>query len=146
MGEVRVKVKIASALDEMLARRDQLAPDKLRAMDVMALVDTGAVRLVLPALVVEQLGLAQPHQEVAQYADGRFETVGVTEPVSIEIMGRHTNDEALVLGDEVLIGQTILGKLDLFVDARGQRLMPNPAHPDQSVSKVKRVNRAIRKA
>jgi Transposase, Mutator family len=51
--------------------------------------------------------------------------------------GRDTLEEALILRDEVLIGQTILEKLDLLVDCANQRLLPNPAHPDQPVSKVK---------
>ncbi len=46
-------------------------------------------------------------------------------------------EEALILGDEVLIGHTVLEKLDLFVDCQHQVLVPNPAHPDQPVSKVK---------
>jgi hypothetical protein len=36
-------------------------------------------------------------------------------------------EDAMVLGDEVLVGQTALGKLDLMVDCAGQRLIPNPA-------------------
>ena len=36
----------------------------------------------------------------------------MTEPVLVEIMGRHTSEESLVLGDEVLIGQTVLEKMD----------------------------------
>jgi hypothetical protein len=55
----------------------------------------------------------------------------------LEIMGRRTTEEALVLGDELLIGQTALEKLDLLPDCQRQRLVPNPAHPDQPVSKVK---------
>ena len=42
-----------------------------------------------------------------------------------------------MLGDEVIIGQTVLGKLDLLVDCANRRLAPNPAHPDQPVTKVK---------
>jgi hypothetical protein len=42
----------------------------------------------------------------------------------------------MVLGDQVLIGQTVLEKLDLFVDCSGQRLVPNPAHPDHPVARV----------
>ena len=68
---------------------------------------------------------------------GRTEAVSVTEPLVVEIDGRDTLEEALILGDEVLIGQTVLEKLDLFVDSRGRRLVPNPAHPDQSITKVK---------
>lgn len=48
-----------------------------------------------------------------------------------------TLEEALVLGDEVLIGQTVLEKLDLHADCANQRLLPNPAHPDQPATKVK---------
>ena len=76
-------------------------------------------------------------QRIAEYADECKEAVGVTEPLIIEIEGRDTLEEALVLGDEVIIGQTVLEKLDLFVDCINQRLVPNPAHPDQPVSKVK---------
>ena len=48
-----------------------------------------------------------------------------------------TPSKRLVLGDEVLIGQTVLEKLDLHADCANRRLIPNPAHPDQPVSKVK---------
>jgi hypothetical protein len=34
---------------------------------------------------------------------------------------------------EVILGHTILEKTDLYVDCRGHRLLPNPAHPDQTV-------------
>ena len=40
-------------------------------------------------------------------------------------------------GDEVLIGQTVLEKLDLHADCANGRLLPNPAHPDQPMTKVK---------
>jgi len=57
--------------------------------------------------------------------------------VLIEWDGRDTLEEALFLGDEVLIGQTVLEKLDVLVDCVNQRLITNPAHPDQPVSKIK---------
>ena len=80
MGEVRVKAK------------------------ANALLDTGAVRTVLPAHVADQLGLGLRGQLVAEYPDGRKETVNVTEPVVVELEGRDTLEDALVLGDEVSIG------------------------------------------
>ena len=40
-------------------------------------------------------------------------------------------------GDEVLIGQTALEKLDLLADCGNRRLVANPAQSDQPVSKVK---------
>jgi hypothetical protein len=67
-----------------------------------------------------------------------------TSPVIIESLGRDTLEEALVLGDEVLIGQTVLEKLDLLADCANNRLLPNPAHPDQPVSKIKPLGGAPR--
>ena len=135
MGEIRVK--LTNALDEMLARRGQLQPAQIRSTQVDALIDTGAVRSVVPPQVVEDLGLQIRGQRVAEYADGRKESVGITEPLIIECLRRDTLEEAMVLGDEVLIGQTVLEKLDLLADCANQRLIPNPAHPDQPVTKVK---------
>jgi clan AA aspartic protease len=137
MGEVRVKAVLTNAVDEDLARRGQIRPDQIRRYEAQALVDTGAVRSCLPAHVVEQLGLSLRGQRVAEYADGRKDIVAVTGPVVIHIEGRDTLEEALVLGDEVLIGQTVVEKIDMWVDCVHQRLAPNPAHPDQPVSKVK---------
>jgi clan AA aspartic protease len=137
MGEGRVMVRLSNAADIALVRRNLMRPEEIRAVEADALVDTGAVTFVLPSLVVERLGLARPFKQVAEYADGRREEVDVTEPVFVELLGRHTVEEALVLGDEVIVGQTILEKTDLYVDCRQKRLLPNPAHPDQSVLQVK---------
>lgn len=76
-------------------------------------------------------------QRGAEYADGRKESVGVTEPLIVEFLRRDTLEEALVLGDEVLIGSTVLEKLDLLADCANQRLVPNPAHPSQPVTKIR---------
>jgi len=137
MGEVRVRVKLSNAIDEGLVRRGLLSPDRVRVCEPEALVDTGAVRCVLPSFLVDRLGLARVAHAVAQYADGRLDEVDLTEGFVLEIMGRRTVEEGLVLGDEVLIGQTALEKLDLLPDCQNRRLIPNPAHPDQPVSKVK---------
>jgi clan AA aspartic protease len=137
MGELRVMARLSNAADMALVRRNLMRPEEIRAVEADALVDTGAVTFVLPSLVVERLGLARPFKQVAEYTDGRPEEVDVTEPVFVELLGRHTVEEALVLGDEVIVGQTILEKTDLYVDCRQKRLLPNPAHPDQSVLQVK---------
>jgi clan AA aspartic protease len=137
MGEVRVRVHLRNAGDETLVRRGLLLPAQIRRYDADALVDTGAVRCVLPSHVVERLGLAAIGQRVAEYADGRLEQVDITESFTMEVMGREELESALVLGDEVLIGQTALETRDLFVDCLNRRLVPNPAHPDQPVNKVK---------
>ena len=137
MGEIRVKVVHTNSADEMAHRRRKLKKSAIRRFEADALVDTGAVRSVIPIHVMEKLGVLARGQRVAEYADGRKETVGITESIIFDILGRDTLEEALVLGDEVLIGQTVLEKLDLLADCANRRLVPNPAHPDQPVSKVK---------
>jgi len=124
-------------LDRALARRGQIKKEEIRSYETDALIDTGAVSSVVPQYVMEQLGLESDGQRVAEYADGRKDIVELTEPINFEIMGRRTSEGAMVLGDEVIIGQTILEVLDLQVDCRNQKLIPNPAHPDQPVVKIK---------
>ncbi|MEA5569610.1 clan AA aspartic protease [Calothrix sp. UHCC 0171] len=136
MGEVRVKVKLTNAVDEILVNRGLLNPSQLRVIETQALVDTGAVRTILPMSIVQQLGLKIRGQQNAQYADGREESVGLTEPVIIEIEGRETTEVTLVTGNEVLIGQTVLETLDLLVDCKNQCLIPNPKHPNYPVFRI----------
>jgi clan AA aspartic protease len=138
MGEVRIQVRLTNAADESLARRGQLEPDQIRSVTVEALVDTGAVRCVIPDAVRKQLGLQSTFRRNALYADGRSEEVDVTEPVRLDLEGRPTYEDCLVLGDTVLIGQTALESTDLFVDCVSGRLVPNPAHPNAIVTPVRR--------
>ncbi len=138
MGAVRVKVKLTNAIDEELINRGLLAPSLLREYEVDGLVDTGAVSLVIPASMSEQLGLRIMGERMAQYANGSEEVIGFTGPLIIECLGRKTIDEALIVGNEVLIGQVILEKLDLLVDCKNQRLIPNPEHPNYPVAMIKK--------
>jgi clan AA aspartic protease len=139
MGEVRVKVKLTNAVDEAMVRRGLLTADQIRSYEAEALVDTGAVRSVVPAHVVRLLGLAIVGKARATYANDAAEDVDVSEVVGIDLSGRRTTEEMLVLGSEVLIGQTVLESLDLQVDCMNQRVIGNPAHPDQPIIKIKMI-------
>jgi predicted aspartyl protease len=137
MGEIRVKVRLVNAWDDELMRSGDLPRTEVRSYEADAMVDTGAVRSVIPVHVLQAVGAKVRGERVAEYADGRKDVVGISGPVIFEILGRDTLEEALILGDEVLIGQTVLEKLDLLADCTNRRIIPNPAHPDQPVSKVK---------
>ncbi len=137
MGEVRVKVKIINASDEVLVRLGQLTKDKVRTYESDALVDTGAVSSVLPIQVVQQLGLFAVRKSRATYANNSGKNLDVTEAVGMEMLGRRVTEETLVLGDEVIVGQTVLERADLLVDCTNHKVIPNPAHPDQPVIKIK---------
>jgi len=137
MGEVRVEIKLINASDEALVRLGQLTKDKVRTYETDALVDTGAVSSVLPIHIVQQLGLFAVRKARASYANNSSENVDVTEAGGIDILNRRVTEETLVLGDEVIIGQTALERTDLLVDCLNRKVIPNPAHPDQPVIKIK---------
>lgn len=142
MGMVRVDVVLTNSVDESNATHNIITTDQIRRCTANALVDTGSACTVVPQEVVDTLGLDIKGTRVAEYADGSKERVNVVGPLSLDIDGRWTIEEALVLGDEVLIGQTVLEKMDLMVDCLRRRLVPNPAHPDYPVLIVKSVQRS----
>src|ERR1043166_5488772 len=99
------------------------------------MVDAGAMRSVIPVSLARQLGLPEDQIRTVAYADGRTESVPLAGPLVFDIDGRDTFDDAYILGDEVLIGQTVLEKMDLLVDCAQRRLIP--AHPEGPVNKLK---------
>ncbi len=141
MGEVRVQVVLTNSFDAVRLELGEITEDQVRQCEVDAMVDTGAVATVIPRSVADALGIAIRGKREVSYADGRVELVDVTHPVFVELMGRGTAVDCVVLGNEVLIGQTVLEMTDLFVDCAGCRLVPNPDHPDHSILKVKGFSR-----
>lgn len=137
MGEVRVQVRLTNAVDGSLAADGRMNEDDVRSVEADAMIDTGAICTTIPQSVADQLGLPVVGQRVATFADGSTRTVPVVAPLHVELCDRDTFEEALVLGDEVLIGQTVLEKTDLLVDCANRRVVPNPEHPDYPVVKVK---------
>lgn len=73
-----------------------------------ALVDTGAVHVVISQQISQKLGLQILNHQGVKFADGRKETVGVTQAILIECEGRRTIEDALVVGNSILIGQVVL--------------------------------------
>jgi predicted aspartyl protease len=136
MGEVVVKTKLTNFGDDEMARRRKLARSKVRSVVVDGIADSGAVTLTIPASLAKKLGLVKTGREFAKYANGKCEEVDVVAGLMVEIGGRRALSQALVLGDEVLIGQTVLEEMDYLVDCRNQRLLPR--HAEGPVAKIRR--------
>lgn len=134
---IRAKINLTNAIDDESINRGLLAPKLLRIIKAEGLVDTGAVSLVIPMGMAEQLGLRIIGQRMVKSANGSEEVIGFTRPVIIECLGRKTVDEALVVGNDVLISQVIVSKLDLLVDFRKQQLIANPQSPDYALAMIK---------
>ena len=136
MGKVRTRVRLVNFIDEVLANRGYRKQDEVRTYEADALVDTGAARSIVPLAVLNALGLETDGEAVVTLADGRQSLIQLSDAVRFEILERDTVEEAMVLGDEVVIGQTVLEKLDLRVDCKNQKVIPNPAHPNGPVFRV----------
>ena len=54
----------------------------------------------------------------------------------LDLMGRHGAFQVVEIDDDIpnLLGQIPLEYLDLVVDPKGQKLIPNPEHGDKQMS------------
>lgn len=95
-------------------------------------MDTGAIRSVIPARIARELGLRVVASRSVTLADGSTVVAGRAQGLVLEILGPDAEEEALVLGNEVLIGQTTLEAMALVVDCANRSIYPNPANPTGS--------------
>ena len=136
MSQVHVRVVLTNYREEVMARLGQLTPEQIHRYETEALIDTGAFQSVLPPAVAERLGLLRLDRTMAQMANGATSEVDISEVFTVEIMGRRAREDAMIMGTHVLLGVTVLEKLDLLVDTRGGRLVPNAGTWDQPVFRV----------
>jgi len=134
MGKVIVKIKLTNLKDIFLksAGARRAGP---RVIEVKSLVDTGATRLYLKPSVIKKLGLLRVDAVRSQTTNGaaiRFKY----EPVQLELMGRKENFDVIELPESVpnLLGQVPLRVLDLVVDSKRQKLIPNPDHGGEQMT------------
>ena len=125
-------IKLTNSTDLENVDRGLFGAASVRSVSVEALVDTGATMLVLPADVVQKLGLVAQGTRAVRYANGKTGSVPWVGPIRLEILGREMNCDALVepAGTTPLIGQIPLEALDLIVDPKSRSLQVNPASPD----------------
>jgi clan AA aspartic protease len=136
MGQVKTHVTLRNAREVVLASLGHLPPEGIHTYAAEALIDTGTLRSVLPPAVADQLGLQRLRRTGTQMADGRWGEAEITEAFYVELHGRQTVAEALVMGDHVLVGALVLEGLDLVVDCARGRLMPNVGTWEQPVFRV----------
>lgn len=128
MGKVIVRIKLTNYPDLVL-RGLKLMKGKPRFVEADALVDTGATRLYLKPSVIRTLGLKKVSHVESKTTNG-LRRRNVYQPARLDLMGRHGNFDVVEIDEDVpnLLGQIPLEYLDLVVDSRGQKLIPNPEH------------------
>ena len=136
MGAVYVTARLSNATDVGMSERGLLQKDDIRSSVVEALVDTGSTHSIIPPELAKTLGLEIHRRVTGILADGSRVSCGVTLGVRFEIDGRDTTQDAYIMGDAVVIGQTVLESTDLLVDCVNRKVIPNPAHPEGPVFRV----------
>ena len=136
MGAVYVTARLSNATDVGMAKRGLLDKDEVRTCVVEALVDTGSTLSILSPETAKSLGLRIDRQATGVLADGNRVSCGVSMGVLFEIDGRETTQDAYIMGDAVVIGQTVLESTDLLVDCVNRKVISNPAHPEGPALRV----------
>lgn len=114
-------------------RLSNLGKPELEEISASALVDTGALDLVVPEHVAIQLQLTDLKPREVHLADGTRKTVRYAGPIKIEMQGRDCVTAAAVMGDQVLLGAIPMEAMDVIVDPRKQQVVPNPESPNVPV-------------
>jgi len=134
MGQVFADLTLRNAADVTNADSGLINDSEIRETAVRALVDTGAMTIVISEEIRERLGLKVRGLKRVSMANDSKDIAKVTEPVEIKWKDRETSCQALVVSGwgEVLLGLIPLEDMDLVVDPVRQELAG--AHGDEIVA------------
>lgn len=126
MGKVVGKIKVINVFE----------PEK--AVEIEAVIDTGATMLVLPQNIVDELKLRKMREVKVRYANNKTEVKSIYGIVTVEMCGRAGEFNVLAEpeGAQPLFGQIILKQLDLIVDPGTKKVIPNPRSPEMPMVEV----------
>ena len=102
-----------------------------------ALVDTGAVYLVIPEYVRLQLQLEEQAQKEVTLADGSRRLIPYVGPIETRFKNRVAYVGAVVMGDEVLLGAIPMEDMDLVLIPQQRLADVNPSSPNFASAKAK---------
>ena len=125
MGTVQVEITLKNAYDEGKVREGLMKAENVRTATVQAIVDTGALFLIINEELCESLGLAIYGERSALIANGQHIKCKETEPVRIFWKNRVSTLPAVVIpgSKKVLLGAIPLEAMDLMVNPVSQELV-----------------------
>ena len=134
MGIVRTEITLKNAIDMGNARRGTIKDSEVRQTTVTAVVDTGAITLVINEAIRQTLGLAIRGRRQVTLADGSAYVCEVTEPVSVHWKNRESACNAYVVpnANNVLLGAIPMEDMDLIVSPKNQEVVG--AHGDEAMA------------
>ena len=131
-----MKVAFANYDDMARARAGHIRDDEVRRVEIDALVDTGATRLVLPQWVVERLGISVVGRTTARLADQSTIERDVVRYVWLGVVGREGVFTAIAEPnrDDALLGAIVMEDLDLVADCVTGTC--HPRDPDHLITEL----------
>jgi clan AA aspartic protease len=133
MGIVREEITLKNAGDIARLAYKNIKEQEVRQVTLQAVVDTGAITLVITEDVCKTLGLFIRETKKVRLADGQWREFKVTEPVEIIWKNRTTACNAYVVpGGNVLLGAIPLEGMDLIVNPKTQKL--EGEHGDEPIA------------
>jgi clan AA aspartic protease len=124
MGTVFAEITLRNAYDETRVRNGLIGEQEVRSATITAMVDTGAMSLVINEELREKLGLHIEEEKVLKVADGRQVNCQITEPVKVQCKDRSWPCPAVVVpeAESILLGLIPLEGMDLMGNPKTQQL------------------------
>jgi len=137
MGEVNVELTLKNGADIVRVSDGTMTEQNVRSVTVTALVDTGAMLLVIGEELRKKLGLGTLESRTVDLAGGLTTSCNIAEPAEINWKNRKSLIRPMVLQDEeeVLLGVIPLEEMDLMVDPVNNTLVG--IHGEDSMGKIR---------
>ena len=131
MGEIVVEIELVNVGDREKASDGMIPASEVRRAIVPAVADTGAISMVIPEDVVQELGLPIIDHASTQMADGSVATLPIAGSLGVKIHERVMDTDCLVVptGTEALIGVVVMERLDLILDPKNEIVTVRPESP-----------------
>ena len=125
MGNVNVQITLRNSFDVGASKRGLIKETEIRHAAVDALVDTGAITLVINQELFQKLGLLKTGERETSFANNEKAMCKMTEPVEISWENRVIAVPAIVVENApvVLLGVLPLEGMDVMVDSVNQKLV-----------------------
>lgn len=126
MGIVYTTLKIRNAIN------------KGNFVEINAKVDTGAIMLVIPQQLADELNLPITRKQTVKYANEQRDNLNVVWGVELEVCGRKGVFEAVVQPNKnyALLGAIPMEALDLIVEPATLGIYPNPRSPEMPMAEI----------
>ena len=136
MGVVKAEITLSNEMDEGNAACGFIRADEIRTATVTAIVDTGAMNLVITEELFQKLGLKVAEERAVNIANGQRIPCKLTSAVRVRWKDRDCPVTAVVMpgAEKILLGVVPLENIDLMVCPNTNELVD--AHGDTAMSFV----------